>query len=100
MFDALPMATNPLLLEVERTSEFSPVKNAEGNDSLHTATRDQICRAAQWLEAAGLSVPRNARGEPNIVLEIAPAFALCAEDVRRHADRLLELIPGTTVYIT
>ncbi len=100
VFDALPMATNPLLLEVERTSEFSPVKNAEGNDSLHTATRDQICRAAQWLEAAGLSVPRNARGEPNIVLEIAPAFALCAEDVRRHADRLLELIPGTTVYIT
>ncbi|MGX8717320.1 MAG: UTP--glucose-1-phosphate uridylyltransferase [bacterium] len=50
IFDALPYARNPLLYEVERSEEFSPVKNAEGADSLETCVRDQVLRWRRWLE--------------------------------------------------
>ena len=37
VFDALSLAKNPLLLEVDRAEEFSPVKNAKGVDSVESA---------------------------------------------------------------
>jgi UDP-N-acetylglucosamine/UDP-N-acetylgalactosamine diphosphorylase len=33
VFDALPLAYNPLVIETLRADDFSPVKNAEGVDS-------------------------------------------------------------------
>ena len=100
IFDALPLAENPLILEIDRSDEFSPVKNATGTDSLETAGRDQIRRAARWLEAAGLSVPRDADGEPNVTIEIAPSYATCVEDVQRRVTRPPKLHPGETIYIS
>lgn len=50
IFDALPYAKNPLLYEVERSEEFSPVKNAEGPDSLETCIRDQVSRWKRWVK--------------------------------------------------
>ncbi len=82
VFDAIPHARNPLLLEVDRAEEFSPVKNAKGEDSVETAVRDQIRRAARWLEAAGVEIPRRPDGEPDVTVEIASAYALDAEDVK------------------
>lgn len=82
IFDALPLAeTPPVLLEVDRAEEFSPVKNATGVDSLATARRDMIRRAARWLEPAGVRVPRDAAGEPAVPIEISPLRALRAGDL-------------------
>lgn len=82
VFDVLPLARNAMVFEVERAEEFSPVKNATGVDSLETSCRDQIARAARWLEAAGVTLPRDPDGEPAVALEIAPGYALDAYDLR------------------
>jgi UDP-N-acetylglucosamine/UDP-N-acetylgalactosamine diphosphorylase len=99
IFDALPLAQNPLVLEVDRAEEFSPVKNATGVDSLESSQRDQVARACRWLESAGVAVPRRPDGRPDVTVVISPTFALDADDVRRQADRLPALNPGDAVCI-
>jgi UDP-N-acetylglucosamine/UDP-N-acetylgalactosamine diphosphorylase len=76
VFDAIPMAKNPLVYETDRLEEFSPVKNAEGGDSPATCRRDQIKRAAKWLGEAGVKVAEDA------VIEISPLFAERAEQLK------------------
>lgn len=72
IFDALEYARNPMLLEVLREEEFSPIKNYTGKDSLETAQLDQVKLFKSWLRAAG---------EPEGLLdgieylEISPLFA-------------------------
>jgi UDP-N-acetylglucosamine/UDP-N-acetylgalactosamine diphosphorylase len=100
VFDALPLAKNPLLLEVDRAEEFSPVKSAKGPDSMESAIRDQIRRAARWLEEAGVNIPRQPDGEPDVIIEIAPAYARDAAGVKRRVTRPPELQRGKTVYIS
>ena len=57
VFDALGLAERSVTLEVRRSEEFSPVKNATGEDSPATARAD-LCRLhATWVEAAGLPLP-------------------------------------------
>jgi len=99
IFDVLPSATNPLVLEVDRAEEFSPVKNLTGVDSLESAKRDQDRRACRWLEATGVHVPRRADSEPDVTVEISPLFALEAQDVAAKADRLPPLKRGAAIYI-
>lgn len=100
IFDALPLANNPLLLEVDRAEEFSPVKQPAGVDSLQSAKRDQVLRACRWLEAAGVAIPRNEEGRPDLTIAIAPSFALDAEDVSDKVDKVPVLAPGDAVYLT
>jgi UDP-N-acetylglucosamine/UDP-N-acetylgalactosamine diphosphorylase len=88
VFDAIPLARNPLVQYTRREEEFSPVKNAEGDDSPATAQRDLIRRAARWLEACGVQVPRHADGKPAMPIEISPAFALDADDLRQQLKTL------------
>jgi UDP-N-acetylglucosamine/UDP-N-acetylgalactosamine diphosphorylase len=57
IFDALGKSPASVTMEVERSLEFSPVKNAEGEDSPATARRD-LCRLfAGWAEQAGHELP-------------------------------------------
>ena len=84
VFDALPMAERPVVLEIDRACEFSPVKNAEGEDSPATAERDMIRLAAAMLEEAGVEVPRDADCTPSVRVEINPLAA-------RNGDELTEL---------
>jgi len=79
IFDVIPDAAVALNVEFDRACEFSPVKNAEGNDSPATTQRDMVRKFAGWLEAAGVAVPRAADGEPRWRIEIDPCFALDAE---------------------
>lgn len=99
IFDALSLANKPLLFEVDRAEEFSPVKNAAGIDSLETAKRDQNARACRWLEAAGVNIPRKPDGQPDVTIAIAPSFALDADDIKEQHDNLPTLRPGDEVYI-
>ena len=87
VFDAIPLARNPIVLYTDRAEEFSPVKNAEGVDSPASARRDLLQRAARWLRAAGVTVACNDAGDPVRPVEISPAFALDADDLR---DRLAD----------
>lgn len=75
IFDALPFAENPLVMETLRENEFSPVKNAEGEDSPATSRRDQLRQFARWLTAAGVDLTINASGTPDLAIEVSPAFA-------------------------
>lgn len=97
VFDVLPLARNPLLLEIDRGEEFSPVKNTTGVDSLETARRDQNLRACRWLEAAGVSVPRDSGGMPAVTVSLAPTFALDPEDLEVKRDRLPTLRRGDCI---
>src|SRR5688572_15891889 len=81
VFDAIPLAKNAIVYTTDRGEEFSPVKNAQGDDSPATSKRDQIRRAAEWLEHAGCDVPRK-HSEPDCVLEIASLFAVSAEQLK------------------
>jgi len=99
VFDVLPLARNPLALEVDRAEEFSPVKRAHGEDSVDTAKRDQIRRATKRLEQAGVGVPRNTAGEPDAVLELAPAVELEIEETGTTHLRLDDIKQGDRVYV-
>lgn len=76
IFDTLPLAERWLVQEALRSEEFSPVKNKDGVDSPDTARRDLINLAAQWLEQAGVTVPRDKNGNAIVPVEISPRFAL------------------------
>ncbi|NLX15094.1 MAG: UDPGP type 1 family protein [Phycisphaerales bacterium] len=82
IFDAIPRAAEPLILETVRTEEFSPVKNSVGSDSPETARRDMVHRAVRWLTQAGFDVPLAADGAPDGVFEISPLRALDAAHLR------------------
>ncbi len=75
VFDALPFARNPIVVEARRADEFSPVKNAEGVDSPQTSRDDQQRQWARWMHAAGVGVPVDTTGLPPFRLEISPLFA-------------------------
>jgi len=96
VFDALPYAGSPLVMETRRDEEFSPVKNAEGVDSPATCRADQVRQWARWLEAAGVAVPRTAAGEPALTFEVTPRFADSAEAMAEAvaAGNLPALVDG------
>ncbi len=81
IFDALPLAEQTLIVEMSRDEQFAPVKNATGTDSIETCRELMIKRAARWLEAAGIAVPRNEKDDPECVLELSPRRFLDVDDV-------------------
>ena len=93
VFDALPFARNPVVVETRRAEEFSPVKNAEGVDSPKTCSDDQMKLFARWMHAAGLAVPVDAHGVPTIRLEISPLFAV-DEDTFAESWAALKVKPA------
>ncbi|MFO8028003.1 MAG: UDPGP type 1 family protein [Opitutales bacterium] len=80
VFDALPLAKNPVIIEAARGDDFSPVKNAEGVDSPKTAKEDQLRMFARWLKAAGETIETDDSGLPTITFEISHRFAADERD--------------------
>ena len=74
VFDALPFAKNPVVIETLRADDFSPVKNAEGVDSPKTCREDQLRQFARWLKANGAAVETDATGLPSVAFEVSPLF--------------------------
>ena len=105
VFDALPSAARPVVVETSRADDFSPVKNAEGVDSPATCREDQLRQFARWLRAAGADVPTDATGLPDFNLEVSPLFGYDEDTFSQSWARLqvkpavvdglyLEAIPG------
>ncbi len=74
VFDALPFAKNPLVIETRREDEFAPVKNAEGVDSPASSKQLQLQQFARWANANGAGVPVDENGVPAITFEVSPLF--------------------------
>jgi len=108
VFDALPLARETVILETRRDEEFSPIKNSDGvdpatgkpaEDTPSTSLHDQVRRAAAWLEAAGVKVPRDADGHVAAAIEISPLYADSAEELAAKADPRLAISPAQSVYL-
>jgi UDP-N-acetylglucosamine/UDP-N-acetylgalactosamine diphosphorylase len=81
VFDALPLCRASVVMETDRIEEFAPIKNATGVDSVESSRKIQTLRAARWLSAHGVDIPRDATGEPECVLEVSPLTATEAADL-------------------
>ena len=99
VFDALPLASKSIILQTLRNQEFAPVKNATGADSAQTTRQMLIARAADWIESAGVNVPRKADGSPDCIIEIAPSFAIEKQDVQAKANRIGGIQPNDKLYL-
>jgi UDP-N-acetylglucosamine/UDP-N-acetylgalactosamine diphosphorylase len=91
IFDVLPQAERWTVVETSRREEFVPLKNAAGPDSPETVRQAISDLAADWLEQAGVEVPRREDGSAAVPLEISPRVALDALDL---ADKVA---PGMRV---
>lgn len=78
LFDAFPQLGTMMPFGVVREEEFSPVKNAEGNDSPKTARQmiGQLHR--DWLRKANVEV------KPNKLYEISPTISYAGENLNRR----------------
>ena len=75
VFDALPFASNPVIIETLREDDFSPVKNPSGIDSAESCRDDQLRQWTRWLKSAGVELQTDENGLPGIVFEVSPLFA-------------------------
>ncbi len=91
VFDALPFAKNPLVIETRRADDFSPVKNAEGLDSPRTCRDDQLRQFSRWLKASGAAVACDETGLPPFAIEISPLFGY---DPESFAESWKKLAPN------
>lgn len=80
IFDLLPQAKNPLVVEFAEAEVFAPLKNAPGAPKDTEAYVHQFLLAQHtgWLRAAGATVADGAR------IEISPLYALDAEQVKQR----------------
>lgn len=75
IFDVFPFIESILIYEVERSFEFSPLKNASGTgvDDSQTSKRDLLNLQKKWLEKAGANVSEG------IEVEISPLISYAGE---------------------
>jgi UDP-N-acetylglucosamine/UDP-N-acetylgalactosamine diphosphorylase len=77
VFDVFPFSKQFAVLEVERTEEFSPLKNAPGtgSDDPGTSRRDTLAQHKRYLEQSGATL------EDGLDIELSPAFTYAGEGI-------------------
>jgi UDP-N-acetylglucosamine/UDP-N-acetylgalactosamine diphosphorylase len=97
VFDALARSRASATLEVERAQEFSPVKNAEGEDSPATCRRDLCKLWGGWVAEAGRALPgADATGVHPV--EVSPLAAETKEEFLRRTDLVPHVQPLGHLY--
>jgi UDP-N-acetylglucosamine/UDP-N-acetylgalactosamine diphosphorylase len=83
IFDLVPHAKNPIVVEYAEEDVFAPLKNAPGEsrDTPRYVQQFMVAQHRRWLEAAGTRVTEG------VPVEISPLWALDAEAVAARADR-------------
>lgn len=99
VFDALPLAKKSIIVQTQRSREFAPTKNATGIDSVETTRQMMAARAADWLESAGVAVPKKPDGSLDCLIEIAPSFALDRDEIKAKLNRIPEIKPRDKLYL-
>ena len=99
VFDALPLASKSVILETIRSQEFAPTKNAVGIDSVESTRQMMAARAADWLQSAGIPIPKKPDGSPDCLIEIAPGFALDKNDVKAKLNQIPTINPKDKIYL-
>lgn len=97
VFDALPLARHPVIIETERSEDFSPVKNAEGVDSPKTCCEDQLRQYARWAKLAGAAIVTDESGLPGVVFEISPLAGFDRENFLQRCTTVPEISDGTVL---
>lgn len=89
VFDALRYTTtDPIVLEIDRLGEYTPIKQISGPNSVEAARRDMNEWWGGWLEAAGAKVPRTSEGHVAIDIEIDPRYARTRDEfVGKNGNR-------------
>jgi UDP-N-acetylglucosamine/UDP-N-acetylgalactosamine diphosphorylase len=89
VFDALRFIQHePIALMIARHGEYTPIKTFEGSNSVQAAWKSQAEYWADWLDAAGHTVPRGRDGVPTVKIEISPQFALTKEEAVERLARM------------
>lgn len=91
IFDAFPFANAVLVMETDRENEFSPIKNAQGNDSPNKARQDLSNYFAAWFEELGIHIPRDESGNSKYSIEISPLYAQNARELGEKLPRGFEI---------
>ncbi|MCC6492265.1 MAG: UTP--glucose-1-phosphate uridylyltransferase [Pirellulales bacterium] len=80
IFDLLPHAQRPIVIEYAEQEAFAPLKNAPGEakDTPQYVQRFMLAQHRRWLEDAGAEV------SPGIDVEISPLLAFDAEGVAQR----------------
>ena len=99
VFDVLPLASKSIILQTLWEQEFAPVKNAAGPESPEATKQALIERAANWLESAGVAVPRKPDGSVDCLIEIAPSFALEKDDIKAKLNQIPKIKPKDKLYL-
>ena len=87
IFDALKHAGKSIIMEVIREDEFSPVKNAKGEDSPDTAKHSMIKMFGRWLQEVGVEIPKDEAGNVKGTIEISPLYALDTKELKEKIDQ-------------
>jgi UDP-N-acetylglucosamine/UDP-N-acetylgalactosamine diphosphorylase len=91
IFDVLPRADRWAVVETSRREEFEPLKNATGPDSPESVRGAISNLAGDWLDRAGVKVPRRPDSNVAVPLEVSPLFALDAGELAAKVDRKLDI---------
>ncbi len=77
IFDLLPEARQAIVVEVDESQAFAPVKNAPGEkrDTPESVQAQMVALHTSWLRAAGCEVAAG------VAVEISPLFAQNAQEV-------------------
>lgn len=82
VFDAIPLAGKAIFVETHRHTEFAPLKNKDGEDSVDSCKRMQSELFKSWFERAGFAAAHVRR------VEVSPLFA-CIEN--QFAAKIAEM---------
>ena len=97
VFDALAQSPTSVTMEVDRSQEFSPVKNRTGEDSPLSARRDLCGLFEGWVRAAGLEPPPPDRDGIRPI-EVDPRVAETQDDFLAHGQLEPDVRPTGHLY--
>lgn len=82
IFDLLPQAERPIVVEYTEQECFAPLKNAPGapKDTPEYVQQFVVDQHREWLEAAGAKV------DSDVAVEIDPVWAVDADEVAKRVD--------------
>ena len=82
IFDLMPLAKNPIVVEAEEKVVFAPLKNASGapKDTPEYVRDAIVSKATRLLESAGATVAGGA------MVEINPLFAIDSDELKKKIE--------------